>query len=103
MKKTRSLLKPADAALLIKSMKTIFPTRDELENVLDELEKTIDERLEEKIRFLPTKDDFFTRMDQLSGEIQTVREEQTLHLRQHEVVDERLERVEKKLRLSPLS
>lgn len=96
MKKLKPTLNPADVTLLMGAMKVVFPTRDDVE-------KIVDEKLDEKIKFLPTKDEFFSRMDTLSGEIKKVREEQTLHLGQHDQVDARLVRVEKKLNLSPLA
>lgn len=71
------------------------------QNDIHEIEEIVDTKLDAKIKNLPTKDDFFTRMDQLSGQIQAVREEQTLHQRQHDEIDERIDRVEKKLQLSP--
>ena len=45
---------------------------------LDEIEGVIDRKLDEKIKFLPTKDDFYTKMDEVMGELETIREEQTL-------------------------
>lgn len=44
----------------------------------DEIEKIIDEKLEDKLRLLPTKDDFFNKMDQIMGELDKIREEQTV-------------------------
>lgn len=58
MTKTRakkSLLSPADVTTLINTMKVVFPTRDEVREIV-----------REEIKFLPTKDEFFTRMDALS-------------------------------------
>lgn len=34
--------------------------------------------INEKLNLLPTKDEFFTRMDKVMGELQTIREEQLL-------------------------
>lgn len=58
--------------------------------------------LAEKISFLPSKFHFDERMDKLTAEIQTVREEQTLHQGQHDEITERLDRVEQKVGLDPL-
>lgn len=80
----RSILSSLDIASLVNAMKLVFPTREDVEKII-----------EEKIRFIPTKDEFFTRMDQLSGEIQKVREEQTLHQGQHEEINNRLDNLEK--------
>lgn len=65
---------------------------------------TFDEKLkqfyEEHIKYLPTKDEFFTRMDKLSGEIQAVRESQELHQGQHTDIADRFERIDKHLGIS---
>jgi hypothetical protein len=93
--KKKPTLNSADVALLVGSMKIVFATHDDVK-------KIIDQELSEKIKFLPSKDDLFTRMDKLSGEIQKVRDEQVLHQGQHDQVDTRLSRVEKKLHLVPI-
>ena len=45
------------------------------QNDLDEIEKLFDKKLDEKIKFLPTKDEFYEKMDKLIGEIKASREE----------------------------
>ena len=40
---------------------------------LDEIGKVVDERIEEKIRNLPTKDEFFGKMDEVVGELKAIR------------------------------
>ena len=45
---------------------------------LDLIEKIINETLEDKTRNLPTKDEFFTKMDEVMGELKTIREEDTI-------------------------
>ncbi len=45
---------------------------------LNLIEKIINETIEEKTRNLPTKDEFFTKMDQVVGELQAIREEDTI-------------------------
>ena len=45
---------------------------------LGEIEHLIDRKFDEKIKYLPTKDDFFTKMDEVMGELKAIREEQTL-------------------------
>lgn len=77
----------------VKKLKAVFATKDDLA----ELEKAVDQVIEEKMNFLPTKKDFFDRMDKLSHEIQDMRDESALHLGSHDELDERLSRVEKKL------
>lgn len=41
---------------------------------LDKIETTIDERLDEKIKFLPSKNEFFEKMDEVIGELKEIRE-----------------------------
>ena len=36
---------------------------------LDRIEELIDRKLDEKIKFLPTKDEFYTSMDKLMGKL----------------------------------
>lgn len=96
MKKTvpqKSVLIPADLTALINKMKVVFPTRDEVE-------KIVDEKLDAKIKLLPTKDEFFTRMDKLSGEIQKVRDEQVVHAGDHSRITDRFELIDKHLGIS---
>jgi len=44
----------------------------------DEIERLIKNTVREEIKHLPTKDEFYAKMDELMGEVQTMREEQTL-------------------------
>ena len=45
---------------------------------LNEIERLIRATVKEEIKFLPTKEEFFTKMDEVMGELETIREEQTL-------------------------
>lgn len=45
---------------------------------LEEICKLINEIFDEKIKFLPTKNEFAKRMDEVMGELQAIRQEQTL-------------------------
>lgn len=75
MKKTfpqKPVLTPADLTALINTMKVVFPTREEVE-------KIVEEKLDAKIKNLPTKDEFFNRMDKLSREYKKIDEAETLH------------------------
>ena len=85
----KSILSSIDIASLINAMKLVFPTRDEVLAMI-----------KDGTKHLPTKDDFYTRMDKLSGEIQKVRDEQELHGGQHRTLNDRLEKIEKQLRAS---
>ncbi|OGM21014.1 hypothetical protein A2863_01090 [Candidatus Woesebacteria bacterium RIFCSPHIGHO2_01_FULL_38_9b] len=71
---------------------------------LDEVEKIVDERIEDKTRNLPTKDEFFGKMDEVMGELKLIREETSVLSGLHEKVndhEERIEKIEKKLRIQP--
>lgn len=46
---------------------------------LHEIEEQTRKIVKEEIKYLPTKAHFDKRMDELMGEVQTMREEQTLH------------------------
>jgi len=61
---------------------------------LEEIEKVIEEKLEEKIRLLPTKDEFFSKMDELMGELSAIRDEQTIISHQVSDHEERLSGLE---------
>jgi len=84
-----SILSSIDIASLINAMKLVFPTRDEVRQIF-----------KEETKHLPSKDDFYTRMDKLSGEIQKVRDEQDLHAGQHRTINDRFDTIEKRLGIS---
>lgn len=86
-KSKKSLLNPTDIDNLIGAMKVVFPTREEVE-------KIVEEKLNDKIRFIPTKEDFFSSMDTLMGEVKAMREESTLHQGQHREINDRLDKLE---------
>jgi uncharacterized protein YaaR (DUF327 family) len=55
----------------------------QIKNVVEEVvervvERVVDEKLDEKIKFLPTTDIFLTKMDEVMGELQKTREEQSM-------------------------
>lgn len=65
--------------------------------------KAIGELIDEKTKQLPTKDEFFSKMDEVVGELKISREEQTLqagrisyHTDQIEDHEQRIEDLEKK-------
>lgn len=45
---------------------------------LDNIEQILDQKLDEKFNLLPSKEEFFSRMDEVVGELKKVREEQTV-------------------------
>lgn len=65
---------------------------------LDEIEKLIDEKLDEKIKLLPSKDEFFTEMSKLMGELKAIREERET---QADVLSNHGDRLEKLENLHP--
>lgn len=44
----------------------------------DEIEKMMDEKFEEQLRNIPTKDEFYIKMDEEMGELKGIREEVTV-------------------------
>ena len=77
--------------------KSTLATRDELQKTIKLEIDSAEKRLMEKIGLLPTKEEFFSRMDKLSGEVLAMRQEFTLHTGQHEDITDRFERVDKHL------
>lgn len=68
--------------------------------------RDLKEELEEKINHLPTKAEFYNSMDKLMGELEIIREENTVSVdmkRQVNDHEERLEAVEEKLKISVLT
>ena len=74
---------------------------DDFKALKDLMQVTIEDAIETKglvtkkdISHLPTKDEFYTKMDEVIGELKIIREEQTLqsqHLSDH---DDRFEKIE---------
>lgn len=72
-----SVLTPADLSALVNTMKVVFPTREDVETI-------VEKKLDAKIKNIPTKNDFFTRMDMLTKEIKDAREELAAHSVSHD-------------------
>ena len=74
---------------------------EDLEAIKDLMEVTIDERLDgkldEKLGYLPTKDDFYGMMDKVMGELKAIREEVTVLSHQVSEHDDRLDKIESDL------
>ena len=75
---------------------------------IDEITRIVKDELDDKIKLLPTKDQYFERMDSLSGQIKTLQETINMHDGQHlniddnqEDTDKRLKVIEDKLNISP--
>lgn len=67
----------------------------------EELDVKLDEKLEEKMGILPTKDEFFERMDEVMGELKAIREEQPLQSHRLSNHEDRIVVIEDKLQLKP--
>lgn len=68
------------------------------------LDEVLDKKLEEKLSHLPSKKDFYEKMDEIMGELRTIRENQELI--SHKVYEDhepRITKIEKKLRTLPSS
>ena len=76
---------------------------EDLKAIKNLMEVTIDEAVEEKlvtksdISHLPTKDEFYTKMDEVMGELKTIREEQTLLSHRVSDHEDRIEKIESHL------
>ena len=73
---------------------------------LDEIEKIVDKSINSRTKFLPTKDEFYSKMDELIGEIKASRQEHTAitgRLSEHSDTldkhEKRLEKIEKTVTL----
>lgn len=67
----------------------------------DQIEEIIEEKLDEKIKLLPSKDEFFQKMDDVMGELKTVREEQVIIGHQTNNHEERINALEKGQSINP--
>lgn len=55
---------------------------------VEEIGGILDQKLEKRLKFIPTKKDFFKRMDKLMGEVKAMREVFDLHLGQHKDIND---------------
>lgn len=58
------------------------------------------DEFEEKIKHLPTKDEFYESQAKLMKEVKDMREEQSAHMGLHDRIDKRFVRIEKHLHLA---
>jgi hypothetical protein len=76
---------------------------EDLKAIKNLMEVTIDEAIEEKLvtkqdlSHLPTKDEFYTKMDEVMGELKAIREEQPLQSHKLSDHDDRIEKIENHL------
>ena len=80
---------------------------DELNAIKDLINVTVDEVIERKelvtksvLSHLPTKDEFYSKMDEVVGELKAIREEQTVQSHQFSDHEDRIEKVESHLGMS---
>lgn len=68
---------------------------------LDEIEHIVEEKIEEKTSNLPTKDEFYNKMDEVVGELKAIREETPLLNHRVSNHEDRIEIIESKLKIIP--
>ena len=79
----------------------------DLKAIKNLIEVTVDEVIEKRevvtksdLSHLPTKDDFYEKMDEVMGELKTIREEQTLISHQVSDHEDRIQKIETNLGMS---
>ena len=92
-----------------------FATRDDLQEVRNDLQQTgqkfknelweVEQKFEDKLEktFRKYRDDTLKGLDKVMGELETIRQEQTIHNAQHDRIDERLDRLEEHTELPPIN
>lgn len=63
---------------------------------LDEIEKIVDEKIETRTRNLPTKDEFYGKMDEVIGELKAIREGDAVQSHQLSNHEDRISNLEEK-------
>jgi len=58
---------------------------------LVEIETIVDKKLEEKMKYVPSTDLFLSKMDELMGEVKSMREDHAAHLVIHQDINDQLE------------
>ena len=67
----------------------------------NEIEKMMDEKFEEQLRNLPTKDEFYIKMDEVMGELKAIREDHTVLTHQVSGHEDRIVKLEETAGLNP--
>ena len=77
---------------------------DDLKAIKDLIEVTVEDVIERKelvtksdIRYLPSKDEFYGKMDKVMGELKAIREEQAVQSHQLSDHGDRIDRIESRL------
>ena len=80
---------------------------DDLKAIKDLIEVTVEEVIEKKelvtksdIRHLPTKDEFYGKMDEVMGELKAIREEHAVQSHQFSNHEDRIQKIESHIGLS---
>jgi len=68
------------------------------QEVSEEIAIQLEEKLNEKLAYLPTKDEFYEKMDQVLGEVQAMREDFAAHKSMHEDLDKDIPNLEHKVK-----
>lgn len=66
-----------------------------------EIDEKLEQKLEEKLKNFPTKEEFFSRMDEVMGELKVIREEVTVLSHQVSNHEDRITKVEEKTGIVP--
>ena len=72
----------------------------DLRAIKDLIEVTVDEKLDEKSKYLPTKDEFYGKMDEVMGELKAIREEQAVQSQHRSDHEDRSQKIESLVGLS---
>lgn len=76
-------------------------TKKDFDKFEELIKQVVDEELDKKIpgyiKYLPTKDEFYNKMDELMGEVKSIRESQEIHTGTHTEITDRLEKLEQVL------
>lgn len=65
---------------------------------IEEIERIVQEIVHDEVKHLPNKEDFYSRMDELMGEVKAMRESQELHAGQHASISDFQEKVRTKVK-----
>jgi hypothetical protein len=68
------------------------------QNDIKVIEEIVEDKIGDKTKLLPTKEEFFSKMDEVMGELKATREAVDLHAGQHENIDDELDNHDKRLK-----
>lgn len=77
-------------------------TKTDFDKFEELIKQVVDEELDKKIpnyiKYLPTKDEFFGKMDELMGEVKAMRESQEIHTGSHAEINDQLDKINQALK-----